>query len=206
MWSEQLALCPTTTPRTRFASGASVVSSRTCGSRWRGPRCPATPSCSSTVLERSLPPRAATRRMFPRRHQITAGFLGTPGATSTRSSASSSRRSADGSVASTACSSTTTTTWTERPRFELALRSTARTRWRSRTAMARGSSSGSSSRRSRSSRVPALSLDCGECRLCIDACPTGALDEPGTLDSTKCLSYWSQAPAPIPDAFRGGDG
>ena len=47
-----------------------------------------------------------------------------------------------------------------------------------------------------------LELDCGECRLCIDACPTGALDEPGTLDATKCLSYWSQAPAPIPDAYR----
>ena len=49
---------------------------------------------------------------------------------------------------------------------------------------------------------PALGLDCGECRLCIDACPTGALDEPGTLDSTKCLSYWTQAPAPIPEAYR----
>ena len=49
---------------------------------------------------------------------------------------------------------------------------------------------------------PPLDLDCGECRLCIDACPTGALDEPGTLDATKCLSYWTQAPAPIPDAYR----
>jgi epoxyqueuosine reductase len=51
-------------------------------------------------------------------------------------------------------------------------------------------------------RTPALELDCGSCRLCIDACPTGALDEPGTLDSTKCLSYWTQAPAPIPDEYR----
>ena len=46
-------------------------------------------------------------------------------------------------------------------------------------------------------------LDCGACRLCIDACPTGALDEPGTLDATHCLSYWTQAPAPIPEDYRG---
>ena len=49
---------------------------------------------------------------------------------------------------------------------------------------------------------PPLELDCGQCRLCIDACPTGALDEPGTLDATKCLSYWSQAPASIPEEYR----
>jgi epoxyqueuosine reductase len=50
--------------------------------------------------------------------------------------------------------------------------------------------------------TPPLDLDCGSCRLCIDACPTGALDEPGVLDATKCLSYWSQAPAAIPEEYR----
>jgi epoxyqueuosine reductase len=50
--------------------------------------------------------------------------------------------------------------------------------------------------------TPPLGLDCGSCTLCIDACPTGALDDPGTLDATKCLSYWTQAPAPIPEEYR----
>jgi epoxyqueuosine reductase len=50
--------------------------------------------------------------------------------------------------------------------------------------------------------TPPLDADCGSCRLCVDACPTGALDDPGTLDATKCLSYWTQAPAAIPEPYR----
>jgi epoxyqueuosine reductase len=47
-----------------------------------------------------------------------------------------------------------------------------------------------------------LELDCGSCTLCIEACPTGALDDPGVLDSTRCLSYWTQSPDPIPVEYR----
>jgi epoxyqueuosine reductase len=50
--------------------------------------------------------------------------------------------------------------------------------------------------------TPRLATDCGSCTLCIEACPTNALDEPGTLDATRCLSYWTQAPEPIPDEYR----
>jgi epoxyqueuosine reductase len=50
--------------------------------------------------------------------------------------------------------------------------------------------------------TPPLTAGCGSCTLCIDACPTGALDEPGTLDATRCLSYWTQTPEPIPAAYR----
>jgi epoxyqueuosine reductase len=50
--------------------------------------------------------------------------------------------------------------------------------------------------------TPPLDADCGACTLCIDACPTHALDEPGTLDATRCLSYWTQAPAGIPEGYR----
>jgi epoxyqueuosine reductase len=52
------------------------------------------------------------------------------------------------------------------------------------------------------SPTPPLDTDCGACRLCIDACPTDALDEPGTLDASRCLSYWTQAPATAPDGYR----
>ncbi|MGB2953070.1 MAG: tRNA epoxyqueuosine(34) reductase QueG [Gaiellaceae bacterium] len=50
--------------------------------------------------------------------------------------------------------------------------------------------------------TPRLELDCGSCTLCIEACPTGALDEPGVLDSTRCLSYWTQSSSPFPEEYR----
>ena len=50
--------------------------------------------------------------------------------------------------------------------------------------------------------TPPLGVDCGSCTLCIEACPTNALDEPGTVDATRCLSYWTQSSAPIPPDYR----
>ena len=49
--------------------------------------------------------------------------------------------------------------------------------------------------------TPPLDAGCGSCTLCIDACPTGALsdDEPGVLDATRCLSYWTQTAGEMPD-------
>ncbi|MFC4767634.1 tRNA epoxyqueuosine(34) reductase QueG [Effusibacillus consociatus] len=43
---------------------------------------------------------------------------------------------------------------------------------------------------------------CGDCDLCIRACPTGALVDPFTTDSSKCLSYITQMKGFVPEEFR----
>ncbi|MEE8490481.1 MAG: tRNA epoxyqueuosine(34) reductase QueG [Acidimicrobiia bacterium] len=50
--------------------------------------------------------------------------------------------------------------------------------------------------------TPAMARDCGNCTACVPACPTGALDQPGVLDATRCISYWAQMPGIIPQELR----
>jgi epoxyqueuosine reductase len=50
--------------------------------------------------------------------------------------------------------------------------------------------------------TPPLDAGCGSCTLCIDACPTDALEEAGVLDATRCLSYWTQSADPMPEEIR----
>jgi len=47
-----------------------------------------------------------------------------------------------------------------------------------------------------------IQRDCGECRICIDSCPTKAIVSPYVIDRTKCLQYISERPMKVPLAYR----
>lgn len=44
--------------------------------------------------------------------------------------------------------------------------------------------------------------ECGDCRLCLDVCPTGALIDGGQLDSQRCIAFLTQTKVSLPDEFR----
>ena len=47
---------------------------------------------------------------------------------------------------------------------------------------------------------------CGGCRRCLDACPTGAIIQPGVIDARRCLAWVLQKPGIIPREMRAAVG
>lgn len=43
---------------------------------------------------------------------------------------------------------------------------------------------------------------CGDCRICMDACPTGAIVQEGQLNAQMCLAFQTQTKDFLPDVFR----
>ncbi|WP_079709045.1 tRNA epoxyqueuosine(34) reductase QueG [Paraliobacillus ryukyuensis] len=43
---------------------------------------------------------------------------------------------------------------------------------------------------------------CGDCTKCLDACPTGALVEPGRLNAQNCIAFVTQTKGFLPDKYR----
>ncbi len=43
---------------------------------------------------------------------------------------------------------------------------------------------------------------CGDCNICVEACPTGALVQGGQLNAQKCVSFLTQVKDFIPDEYR----
>lgn len=44
--------------------------------------------------------------------------------------------------------------------------------------------------------------ECGDCRLCLDICPTGALIEGGQLNAQRCIAFLTQTKTMVPKEFR----
>ena len=147
-----------------------------CGSRWRGRRYRVIPRRCSTASARSCRRRSATTR--PLQDAARDGCRATPGSTTTRCSASVSTLSA----AASAGAYRVLVDANQHVDRDGARRAGVGFYGRNTMLITRRHGSwvvlGRSSPRRRSSQTSPVAPGCGRCRLCIDACPTGALDEP----------------------------